>query len=134
MQSAQYDYSPLEAFYHEMVAFETSPSEDCPVFYSCEMLSGPTDFDICSLPEEDELSFVHFDQWSGNYEFSSQQRDRFPLGTYTFEITGTIAKDLSASVYFEMIIVDPCLSASITLYEENAFHGMIYVLRDPPQS
>ena len=38
--SEQYDYSSDHAFQFSMSPFEVSPSE-CPVFYSCKMLSGP---------------------------------------------------------------------------------------------
>ena len=48
--SAQYDYSSDHAFQFSMSPFEASPS-DCPVFYSCKMLSGPIELDLCSMPE-----------------------------------------------------------------------------------
>ena len=41
-----FSYYLAEYFQFEMVPFETSPA-DCPVFYTCEMISGPTNQDLC---------------------------------------------------------------------------------------
>ena len=59
--------------------------------------------------------------------------NQYPPGTYTFEITGSIAKDYSDYIIFEMVLVDPCPTATISLMQENVFDEITYTLRGPPE-
>ena len=96
------------------------------------MLSGPIELDLCSLPEA-EAEYANFDSRTGNYEFFSQDMDQYPPGVYTFEITGSIANDLTDNIVFEMVLVDPCPTATISLMQDNVFDEMTYTLRSPPE-
>ena len=95
-ETGEYRYDPIWfQFKFKMVSFVTEPSNNCSVLYSCLMLDGPIDLDLCALPEDDdseahlsEKSEIEFDPQLGNYRFFSLNMERFPPGTYTFQITG----------------------------------------------
>ena len=59
--------------------------------------------------------------------------ERFPPGEYKFNITGSIAKDYSDYIVFDMILVEPLLCGTIELLEDNTFHDMTYKIEDPPK-
>ena len=103
------------------------------------MISGPTELDPCSFryssgfEEGEKFEKISFDSGSGDYEFSSQNMEEFPIGKYIFKITGSIAKYYSDYIVFEMILVEPCSAAKIEIISDNVFHDMVYTLGDPPE-
>ena len=85
--------------------------------------------DMCSVVDGETRAI--FDPVFGNYEFYSIDMQSFPVGTYEFKITGTVGSK-SDFITFKMILVDPCLTATMTL-SQRPIEDAEYVLRDPMQ-
>ena len=72
-----------------------------------------------------------FDPVTGNYQFSSIDKQNFPEGLYELEITGTIGS-LSDSFTLEIELVDPCPTASLTM-KDSPILDLEYVIGEPMQ-
>ena len=109
------------------LSFATNPfiaePNSCVITYSCEMLDG-------SLP--DMCTEGTFDPNNGSYSFSTIDKVKFPPGTYTMKITGSVCS-VSKSYDIDIILVDPCPDAALTLLP-NQIQDDNYRLQDPLQS
>ena len=87
-----------------MKPFIVEPAE-CPILYSCEMLSGPSTLNLC-----DKLNGGNLEAWldpeTGNYVYQSNpDKDKTPPGDYTFKVTGSAGR-MSDSVTFTITMID----------------------------
>ena len=75
------------------------------------MSDGPRS-DLCQVNEGSTL--FSFSPTTGEIEFSSYDIVNFPPGVYTIKVTGT-AGTISVSHQFDLTLVDPCPTATLTL-------------------
>ena len=65
----------------------TSSIAECTISYSCEMIAGPLDYDLCNYASGKTTS--SFDSNTGDYSISSDDYQLFGTQTVIFKITVT---------------------------------------------
>ena len=112
-----------------LLPFIVSPSA-CNFQYQCELRSGPkTDVDLCTVSDGNTRGT--FSESTGRFTFRSTDMATYPVGTYTFRITGIVGNKQDF-IEFDMILVDPCLTVDITLLQ-SPLASDSYILRSPEQ-
>ena len=96
--------------------FDVEPTY-CSIAYTCSNTGPRTD--MCSVVSGS--SSGTFDVSNGNYAFGSNDIVSFPPGTYTFTITGTTDFSVQETNTFTLVLVNPCLSATLTINKPIAF-------------
>ena len=82
----------LESYYYhgsaefKMYPFSTDTPSECVISYTCRMIRGPNDIDLCSFT--DTQTVAEFDRSTGDYTFQSYDFPTFGTQTITLEITG----------------------------------------------
>ena len=99
----------------------------CSIAYTCSNTGPRTD--MCSVVSGS--SSGTFEVSNGNYDFSSNDIVSFPPGTYTFTITGTTDFSVQETNTFTLVLVNPCLSATLTINKPLAFDEPNYTLGSP---
>jgi hypothetical protein len=112
--------------------FVIDPADCGPLIYSCDVVESSNHNvvtnDLCSVNEG--ATSGTFDSVTGNYRFSSIDMQNFPPGEYTIRITGTEGT-LSATYDFTITLVNPCLTATLTLAEPSLFSDQtVYRIHD----
>ena len=122
-EERSYTYGSLTEpfFVSELI---TEPATDnCPVTYSCKVVSGPTQVNLCNYGIDSDMLF---DFLSHTYYFWTQNNVDIPPGFYTIEFTGS-AGDMSASVKLHINIQAECTNPYLSL-TMNPFANMTYTL------
>lgn len=98
--------------------------------YSCQYQSGPYSgsLDVCSFTDTNGVysSSASFNTATGEYVFSTDDKDTFPPGTYELVITFTLGTVVESAT-FPFILADPCLGNSIQFTTTHPFtSGNVY--------
>ena len=103
----------------------------CIVTYECLTLEGSGKTFSCS-----DLSELTFYIDSGNFEFKSRDKSKFPPGDYSLTIKGTTGTltTQSDSVQVQFTIVDSCSLASFILPSVSPIDDLTYTLGQEPVS
>ena len=97
----------------------------CPITYECQSASG------CDIPGVSSFN-------AGRFTFETNNRLRFPVGDYVYQIKASSGVDSVISTFSELTlrIREPCEQTKIMPRpgSEEYFKDMSYILGDPGQS
>ena len=94
------------------------------------MLVSSPRADLCD-PLDTESAFSAFDSSTGQLQFRTNDPAAYPNGVYSFEITANVGSGPTATAVstFELALVDPCLTAQLSL--TKPFQDVTYFFLEP---
>ena len=99
--------------------FTITPVE-CPITYSCLMVEGPVDHDLCNFV--DRSTETSFSPTSGNFHFSSDYALGLGNATLVFEVTGS-SRTSYATTSFSLNLTTEAVDA-VVLNDETTVMGI----------